>query len=213
MGNEKIYASLCAFFSTMLVMNNLVYQKFVTLKIIPFYFLEVSVGAILYPITFLLSDLISEFFGKEKANFCVKLAIFLNILIALMIALMDFLPATSWSKINDESFHRVFGAFSIAFIASNVACYLSQRLDVKIYLKIKALTNDRMLWLRNNASTIISLFFDTFIVIAIMSVFGILPYERLLTIVFHSYILKVGFTICSTPIFYLAVFVLKKIIK
>jgi uncharacterized integral membrane protein (TIGR00697 family) len=208
---EKIYVSICAFFSIMLVINNLVYQKFVTLKIFPFYFLEVSVGAILYPLTFLLSDLISELYGKEKASFCVKLAICLNIIIAIMIAFMDSLPATKWSKINNESFHQIFGAFSIAFIASNVACYLSQMLDVRIYLKIKSLTNDRFLWLRNNVSTIISLFFDTFIVIFIMSIFGVLPYEKLFIIVLHSYILKVCFTICSTPLFYVAVMVLKKL--
>lgn len=75
---DRIYTALCALFAVLIVMGNLIYQKFVFLPVLPFYTFELSVGAILYPLTFMLTDLIAEFYGKNRANFCVKLALALN---------------------------------------------------------------------------------------------------------------------------------------
>ena len=86
---EKIYIFLCAAFATLIVTGNLIYQKFVYLPILPFHTFELSVGAILYPLTFLITDLIAEFYGKDKARFCVKLAIAMNVLTAIIIGGMD----------------------------------------------------------------------------------------------------------------------------
>lgn len=73
--------------------------------ILPFHTFELSVGAILYPLTFLLTDLIAEFYGKD--NFCIKLAIVMNITVALIIAMMNKLNATEWSKIDNVIFNKV----------------------------------------------------------------------------------------------------------
>ena len=70
--------TMCVLFSVILVMGNLIYQKFVSLPIFPFHTFELSVGVILYPLTFLLADLITEFYGKPSARFCVKLAIIIS---------------------------------------------------------------------------------------------------------------------------------------
>ena len=75
---DRIYTTLCALFAVLIVIGNLIYQKFVFLPILPFHTFELSVGAILYPLTFMLTDLIAEFYDKNKANFCVKLALSLN---------------------------------------------------------------------------------------------------------------------------------------
>jgi len=127
---DSIYTSLCVLFSVLIVMGNLIYQKFAVLPIFPFLAFELSVGAILYPLTFLLTDLIAEFYGKEKANFCVKLAIFMNIIVSGIILGMDRLEATSWSTVDNNIFHKVFGFYSVAFIGSVIACYSAQALDI-----------------------------------------------------------------------------------
>ena len=75
---EKVYTGLCGLFSILIVLSNLTYQKFVALPILPFHTFEISVGAILYPLTFLLTDLMTEFYSKERANFCVKFAVSLK---------------------------------------------------------------------------------------------------------------------------------------
>ena len=116
----------------------------------PFHTFELSVGAITYPLTFLLTDLIAEFYGKSKANFCVKLALIMNIIVAMLISMTDKLSATEWSKINDITFHQIFGLYSVAFIGSIIACYTAQLVDISIYLWVRKITNGRCLWLRNN---------------------------------------------------------------
>lgn len=131
---DKIYTALCTLFAVLIVIGNLIYQKFVFLPILPFYTFELSVGAVLYPLTFLLTDLIAEFYGKEKANFCVKLAIVMNITVALIIAFMDKLNATEWSKIDNITFHNIFGLYSIAFLGSIIACYTAQFIDIRSLL-------------------------------------------------------------------------------
>ena len=67
--SEKIYTGLCIFFVSLIVLGNMVYQKFVSLQF-PFYKFELSVGTILYPLTFLVTDLIVECYGKKSSILC-----------------------------------------------------------------------------------------------------------------------------------------------
>ena len=152
---DRIYTALCALFAVLIVMGNLIYQKFVFLPVLPFYTFELSVGAILYPLTFMLTDLIAEFYGKNRANFCVKLALALNITVALIIAFMDKLNATDWSKIDNDTFHKVFGLYGVSFLGSIIACYIAQLIDIRIYL----LPIDK-LWLLIFNSYLFKLFFS-----------------------------------------------------
>lgn len=207
---ESIYTSLCVIFSVLIVVGNLIYQKFVSLPLLPFHTFELSVGAILYPLTFLLTDLITEFYGKEKASFCVKLGIFMNILVALAIVGMDQLEATAWSKVDNIIFHKVFGLYSVAFIGSILACYIAQTVDITLYLWIRKITKGKWLWARNNGSTMISLFVDTFIVISFMMIFQVLPLEHMSSLIFNSYLFKLFFAVFSTPLFYICVRIIKK---
>ena len=151
---EKIYTCLSVLFAILIVIGNLTYQKFISLPIIS---TELSVGAILYPLTFSLTGLIAEFYGKVKARFCVKLSLIMNIITAIIIIFMDNLNAVSWSKVDNEIFHTVFGKYLVNLIASITACYIAQLIDIRIYLRIKNITKNKFLWLRNNCSTIISL--------------------------------------------------------
>ncbi|CAK6511583.1 queuosine precursor transporter [Rickettsia helvetica] len=210
---EKIYIILCTFFTVLIIVGNLIYQKFVYLNIFNFYILELSIGAIFYPLTFLLTDLIAEFYGKERANFCVKLAIIFNIIVVLIISLMDKLEATNWSNVDNITFHKVFGSYHISFLASTFACYIAQLVDINIYLWIRKITKGKYLWIRNNFSTAISLFIDTFIVIGIMSLFNIFPFDQLGHLVLNSYSFKLFFTIFSTPVFYAGVWLISLFIK
>ncbi len=211
--DDKIYVSICVFFAVLVVVGNLIYQKFVSLPIFSIHTFELSVGAILYPLTFLLTDLITEFYGKEKSRFCVKLTIVMNLIVASIIMLMDSLSATGWSKIDNELFHLVFGKYGVNFIASMIACYVAQYVDIKIYLWIKNATKNKFLWLRSNGSTAISLLIDTSLVISILCIFNVLPPDRMFSLIASSYSFKFFFTICSTPIFYLAVQTVKVIKK
>lgn len=213
MKSDKIYTALCILFSVLLITGNLTYQKFVHLNFLYIHTFEISAAVIFYPLTFLITDIITEFYGKEKANFCVKMGITMNILIALSVMGLDSMQATEWSRVNNETFHLVFGLYSIAFIGSMVACYISQRIDIILYLWIKKRTSNRMLWLRNNGSTTFSLLIDTSIAVGFITVAGAIPLDKMLPLIINSYSFKLLFTICSTPIFYVSVWLIKKITK
>jgi uncharacterized integral membrane protein (TIGR00697 family) len=203
--DESIYTSLCVLFAVLIVVGNLIYQKFVFLPVPHFHTFELSVGAILYPLTFLLTDLITELYGKEKANFCVKLGLGMNIFVACAIATMVHLEATPWSKVDNGIFQQVFGLYTVAFLGSILACYTAQTVDIILYLGIRKITNGKWLWARNTGSTAISLFIDTFIVITFMAAFHVLPADRMWTLIINSYCFKLFFSICSTPLFYVGV--------
>ena len=207
---DKIYTFLCALFAVIVTIGNMIYQKFVALPLLPFHTFEISVGVLFYPLAFLITDLIAEFYGKDRANFCVKLGVTMNVVATGILFFVDSLNATEWSKIDGETFHKVFGMYHIAFLGSMLACYTSQSIDIRIYLWIKKLTKDRYLWLRNNVSTATSLLIDTSVVIGFMTLCGALAPETMMPLIFNSYAFKLFVTICSTPVFYLGVWAIKR---
>jgi uncharacterized integral membrane protein (TIGR00697 family) len=209
--HQKIYSVLCSLFSILIIISNLTYQKFISLPIPFVHTFEISVGAILYPLTFLITDLLSEFYGKTQAKFCVKLAIMMNIMVATILFGMDHLQATTWSTLDNATFHRVFSVFGYAFIGSMIACYTSQNIDVMIYLFFKKLTGSRYLWIRNNISAGFSLLIDTIVVISFLTFFKILPQDHAIDLIKNSYAWKLFFTICNTPIFYMSIYLIRSL--
>lgn len=210
---DKLYLTLCVLFTTLMLLGNLTYQKFVALPLLPFYTFQLSVGVILYPLTFLITDLMVEFYGKEKARFCVRLALLMNTMIALIVTGMDHLPAVPWSQIDNVTFHRVFGVYGIVFMGSIIACYLSQTLDIFLYAWLKKLTQHRHLWVRNAGSTAVSLFLDTVVLISFITAFGLFPKEHMWSLIMDSYAWKLFFTICGVPVFYGCVSLIRFIIS
>ncbi len=209
---EKLYTLFCVFFSTLTVIGNVTFQKFVTLPLGSFHTFTLSVGAIIYPFTFLVMDLMTEFFGREKASLCILLSMGMNVLCALLIFGMDSLTATAWSVVDDATFHKVYGLYGLAFFGSIVALYIAQKLDIVLYLWIRRFTHNRFLWLRSSGSTAISLFLDTCVVIGILTFFHILPRAEMGTLIIGSYLFKAFATFLSIPFFYLCVWAVRRFI-
>ena len=130
---EQLYLILAALFIALLVAGNLIFQKFFTWNFFGLYTFEISVGILPYPITFLITDIISEIFGKKKANRVVLSGLFATVFLLVIVYLADAVPATSWSPIQNETFHEVFGFTVIAVGASMVAYLLAQLVDIRIY--------------------------------------------------------------------------------
>ena len=120
---QKIYLFLGALFITALVVSNLIFQKFFywypfNLEIFGTKLFEISVGILPYPITFLITDLISEIYGKKRANQIVIAGIFASVFSLLIVYTANAVSATSWSPVNDDLFTTVFGNTIIAVFAS-----------------------------------------------------------------------------------------------
>ena len=142
---QRIYLLLGGLFITSLVVSNLIFQKFfywypIDIEIFGSKLFEISVGILPYPITFLITDLISEIYGKKRANDVVVAGIFASFFSMLIIYTSNAVPATTWSPVQDNMFSTVFGSTAIAVFASMMAYLLAQFVDIHIYHFWKNLT-------------------------------------------------------------------------
>lgn len=215
----KIYLYLGALFITSLVVSNLIFQKFFywnpfgEVEIFGVSLFEISVGILPYPITFLITDLISEIFGRQRANQIVTAGIFASFFSMAIILVAEVAPAIESSPINDEIFTQVFALSPIAVFASMIAYLLAQYVDIAIYHFWKKLTRGKYLWLRNNFSTFLSQFIDTFTVVGLLCVFKILPWHLFFGLVVSGFIFKIFIAFIDTPFLYLFVYILRKRFK
>lgn len=199
-----------AIFCTLIVTGNLIFQKFVSIDLYLSTF-EVSVGVLLYPVTFLISDLVTEFYGVENAKFMVRNGVICSLIVMLLLAVSDFLSATDWSIVDDQTFHMVFNAFGIASFASIIANYVGQVVDIHIFAHIKHLTKGKHLWIRNNVSTIIAQFIDTITVVTMLAIFSIIPWDNYTIIIYSSICFKVIAALLDTPFCYLGHYFISRI--
>ncbi|APG61424.1 queuosine precursor transporter [Christiangramia salexigens] len=202
---------LSALFIASLVVSNLIFQKFFYWDFFGIHTFEISVGILPYPITFLITDIISEVYGKKKANQVVTTGIFASFFSLLIIYVADAVPATSWSPIDDSLFEKVFGATAIAVFASMVAYLLAQYIDIHIFHFWKRLTKGKHLWLRNNFSTFLSQFVDTFSVLFLLCSFGKLDWKLFGGLLLSGFLFKVMIAALDTPLLYAAVYGLRRI--
>ena len=118
---QNIFLIFSALFITSLVVSNLIFKKFFywypyDVEIFGTKLFEISVGILPYPITFLITDLISEIYGKRKANQVVITGIFASLFSLLILFVSNNVNATSWSPVSDQVFKDVFGSAQIAVI-------------------------------------------------------------------------------------------------
>ena len=212
---QKLYFFLGSVFITALVVSNLIFQKFFSwypfnFEILGIKLFELSVGVLPYPITFLITDIISEIFGKRKANQVVVMGILASIFSIGLLLLGDVLPASSSSPIDDKTFNLVFSASPLAVLASMSAYLIAQFLDIRIYHFWKQLTQGKYLWLRNNFSTFSSQIIDSTTVIALLCIFDILAWDLFLGLVLSSITFKIVVAVIDTPLLYILVGLIRK---
>ena len=222
---DRIYLLLGGIFIASLISSNLIFQKFFFWT--PFAFLansdsgnwlswlseytfELSVGILPYPITFLVTDIISEIYGREKANRVVMVGFISSIFIMGVVMVGDMVSATQWSPVDDSVFHRVFGLFGPAVFASMTAYITAQFIDIRIFHFWKRKTNNRHLWLRNNGSTIFSQLIDTLSVLFLLCSFGVIDWVRFYPLLLNGFLFKVLVALIDTPFFYLFSHLLRK---
>lgn len=212
---QRIYLLLGALFITSLVVSNLIFQKFFhwypfDIEIFGTKLFEISVGILPYPITFLITDLISEIYGKKRANDVVVAGIFASFFSMLIVFVANAVPATHWSPVGDGMFKTVFGSTAIAVFASMMAYLFAQFIDIQIYHFWKRLTKGKHLWIRNNFSTFLSQFVDTFTVLILLCSFGKIEWSRFTGLLIAGFIFKVFIAATDTPFLYLGVYAFRK---
>lgn len=206
----QIYFTLGALFIASLVVSNLIFQKFFYWDFFGIYRFEISVGILPYPITFLITDIISEVYGKKKANQVVTSGIFASIFSLLIVYVANNAPAIETSPVNNVMFSTVFGQTALAVLASMLAYLAAQYIDIYIFHFWKNVTKGKMLWVRNNFSTFTSQFVDTFAVLFLLCSFEIISWDLFTNLLISGFLFKVLIAILDTPFLYLAVYYFQK---
>jgi queuosine precursor transporter len=205
-----LYLVLAGIFISLLITCNLIFLKFISWEIFDSFTIKISVGLLPYPLTFLVTDIISEIYGKKKANEVVKVGLICTLLVMGITIIADSIPAMHGSPVDDAVFSQVFGLTGVAVAASMIAYLLAQFIDIRIYHYWKVKTKGKHLWLRNNFSTFSSQFLDTTVVLLLLSTFSALPWSDFSVLFISSIVYKILVALADTPFLYLFVNLIKK---
>ena len=195
---------LSGLFVAALVVCNLVATKFTEVDL-GFYTFTVSVGILPYPATFLITDIISEVYGKRRANQVVVVGLLASVMVIGVVFLGLAFEATP-PGVSGAEFEAVFGKTWRLITASMAAYLVAQLIDVQLFHYWRNLTKGRHLWFRNNASTICSQLVDTILVITIL--FWDDPAvssDQMFGYIRDGWLFKVLWALADTPVAYLVI--------
>jgi uncharacterized integral membrane protein (TIGR00697 family) len=195
----RMFLYMVGVFLTCLLIGNLIGGKLTSITLFGQDRL-ISVGELSFPLTFVLTDIVNEFYGRKAARQITMLGFFMTALAFGIIHLADTVPFSKNSAITPESFANVFTSATRIQIASMIAYLTAQFVDISVFFVIKKATGERFLWLRATGSTAVSQMIDTVIVINIA--FPHLPNHVLVNIILTSYAVKLTAAIVMTPVIY-----------
>jgi len=200
---DFLFLLLSALFIAALVTTNLIANKFVSVDL-GFKTFQISAGILPYPITFLITDILSEIYGKKKTQRVVIAGFFSSVFVLFMLWLGNQFSAIEASPVPDDMYERVFANSWRVILSSMLAYLVAQSVDVRIYHFWKRLTNGKYLWLRNNASTIVSQLVDTTLVVFVLFI-GEMPVDQLILLIIDGWLFKALFAFLDTPLMYASV--------
>lgn len=203
-----LYLLLGGLFITALVTCNLIANKFVTVDL-GFKTFVLSAGVLPYPITFLMTDILSEVFGRRKTNAVVIVGFAASLFVLFMLFLGSVFPAIPQSPVSDEYYDTVFQNSWRVITASMVAYLTAQLIDIRLFHFWKRLTKGKQLWLRNNASTVVSQLVDTTLVVFVLFV-GNLPFETMSSFILDGWLFKVLAALADTLIIYFLIWIIRR---
>lgn len=200
---ERLYLLLAALFTGALVVTNLIANKFITVDWFGREFV-LSAGVLPYPLTFLITDLLSEIYGRRRANQVVFGGFLASILVLITLYLGDIFPAIDGSKVGDDVYTTVFGNTWRVIGASMTAYLVAQVVDIRVFHFWKRLTKGKHLWLRNNASTVFSQLLDSALVVTVLFYDDPdWPQDRMVSTILDLWLFKASVALIDTPLFYL----------
>ncbi len=182
---------------------------------------NLTAGVILWPVIFIMTDIINEYFGKQGV---IKITYFTVLLISytfVIISIVTFLsPADFWININNSdntgnpfdisfAFNKIFRQGLGIIIGSLTAFLIGQFLDIFIFQRLRRITGSKMIWLRATGSTLVSQLIDSFVVLTIaFYIFGNWSVSQVISVGIINYIYKFTIAIVLTPVLYLGHFII-----
>lgn len=203
-----IYLVFAALFIASLITCNLIANKFVTVDM-GFHVFTVSAGVLPYPLTFLITDILSEIYGQRRTNQVVAAGFFSSVLVLGILYIGNAFPAIADSPVSQHEYATVFQNSWKIILASMAAYLAAQFLDIRIFHFWKKTTKGKHLWLRNNFSTIVSQLIDTTLVVTIIFI-GVAEFAFIKDLIIDGWFFKVLFAAADTILIYPIVFAFRK---
>jgi uncharacterized integral membrane protein (TIGR00697 family) len=213
---NKLFIVLAGIFLT-----NAIVAELIGVKIFSMLGYNFTAGVVIWPVVFITSDLINEYFGKPGVKRISYLAAFFIAYSFLVIYMTMGLPPSQWwldaNKTDSAgnyfnmnfAFNRIFGQGQRIIVASLAAFLLGQLVDVYVFQKLRKVTGSKMLWLRATGSTIVSQFIDSFVVLY-LAFTGIYSSQQINSIGTVNYIYKFVIAILLTPMIYVGHYVIDR---
>lgn len=197
---DFLFLILAGFFITDAIVAELIGGKLIQF----FGLFTQSIGIILWPIIFLLTDLMNEYYGKDGVKKLTYVTVGLISFTFIILAIANAIPATSFSPVSDIQFKAVFGQSQWIIVGSVLAFFVSQLIDLNLFWVFKKLTGGKYIWLRATGSTVVSQLVDTFIVQFVAFVLpGAWTMDEFITNASWGYGFKLIVALSLTPLIYL----------
>jgi uncharacterized integral membrane protein (TIGR00697 family) len=193
---QRFFVFLTALFVAALVTGDFVGGKFFVVFGHTF-----SAGIIPFPLTFVLTDIVNEFYGTHGARRLTLAGLGAAVFVWAVITLALALPTSPDSPISDAVFRGAFGTSARLYVASLTAYVIGQLLDISIFQVLRRMTGHRLLWLRSTGSTVLSQIVDS-VTVSFVFLVGTKPLDFIFTNAAHNYFGKLGMAILLTPIIY-----------
>ncbi len=208
-------AGLASVFVAVLLLTNVITVKYFRLGR-----WVLTAGALTYPFTFTVLDIISELYGPRRARWVVWAGFVASLFMTAVVYVVGRMPVHPQSPMSQEAFQCLFGFTPGIVIGSMVAYLAAQLLDVALFAWMHRLTRGKHLWLRNGASTLISQWLDTLLFgliawvlwpqLGLASGIAPLPWAAWTQVVLNEYGFKVIFTVLNTPLVYAGVHAIRR---
>jgi len=209
---QKLYVICAAVFLTALVVAEATASKFFTAFDLPFTLtilgqdftrVTMTAGVIAFPITFIVTDLMNEYYGKRGIRFVTYVGMVMIVFEFVLLWIAVEVPVDPESPVTQAAFAEVFGSTQRVIVGSLTAYLLGQLADIFLFHWLRNLTKGKHLWLRATGSTFGSQFIDTFVVLSV-AFFGQLSVQTIIAITLFNYAYKFLIAAGITPIIYLA---------
>ncbi len=209
---QKVFVVCAAVFLTALVIAEATAGKFFTAFTLPFSFrllgvtfdsVVMTAGVLAFPVTFIVTDVMNEYFGKRGIRFVTLLGMAMVVFEFALLQAALAVPTAPISPVPDASFTDVFGTSGRIIVGSLTAYLIGQLVDITLFHWLRQRTRGRHLWLRATGSTFGSQFFDTFLVL-LVAFAGELPFAQIVAITLFNYSYKFVIAVVITPVIYAA---------
>jgi uncharacterized integral membrane protein (TIGR00697 family) len=194
---QRFFVYLTAIFVAALLVSDLIGGKYFRIGGLDF-----SVGMIPFPLTFLLTDIVNEFYGTEGARRITYVGFGTAIFVFIVINIAIYLPTSPESPMGGDVFKNVFGWSTRLYVASLTAYLIGQLLDISIFFLVRRLTGERYLWLRSTGSTVVSQAVDS-LVVSFVFLSGSKSTGFILRTARNGYLVKLVLAVGLTPVIYL----------